>query len=417
MQPDAIRYVSPNGAAASTSEDCLTLNVWAPVAPRAGAGYPVMVWVHGGSNRSGTAAITYYDGTSFAHDGVVLVSLNYRLGVFGFFAHRALGRDDAANFGLLDQIAALRWVRANIAAFGGDPANVTLFGESAGGEDTLALASSRAAGDLFRRAIVESGSDIWEHWPTLAEADARGAKLATERGLPGAGATAKQLRAIPAADLERATEADPAGPIVDGRLVTAETAHAPTDSIRVPLLIGTNDGDGSILGDVNDPSALFPSLKASDLGVIRTIYAASGVTDPLEISRTLFRDGFFAAPARWIASRTSSAGIPAYLYRFDYVPAFIRPFRSAATHGAEIPLVFETFRSDRLAPADLAVQSAIHDCWVAFARTGVPRAAAVTNWGPYDARSRKLMVFDAHPSVRDLGNGEVLDILERDLLR
>jgi para-nitrobenzyl esterase len=264
---------------------------------------------------------------------------------------------------------------------------------------------------------VESGSDIWEHWPTLAEADARGAKVATERGLPGADATAAQLRAIPAADLERATEGDPAGPIVDGRLVTAEPAHAPAGSIRVPLVIGTNGGDGSLLGDVNDPSAVFPNLQASDLGDIRTLYAATGVTGPLEISRTLFRDGFFAAPARWIAARTSAAGVPAYLYRFDYVPAFIRPFRSTATHGAEIPLVFETFRNDRLAAADLAVQSAIHDCWAAFARTGMPRAATVTNWEPYDARNRKVMVFDAHPSVRDLGNGEVLDILQRDLLR
>ncbi|MBD5656108.1 MAG: carboxylesterase family protein, partial [Candidatus Eremiobacteraeota bacterium] len=180
IQANAPQYVEAGSRAATLSEDCLTLNVWTPVT-RASA-LPVMVWLHGGANVAGAGSERFYDATAFARDGAIAVTLNYRLGLFGFFAHKTLtdeaGNGDTANFGLLDQISALRWVHANISAFGGDPADVTIFGESAGGEDALVLATSAAATGLFRRAIGESASDIWEPLPTLAQASARGAKVA-----------------------------------------------------------------------------------------------------------------------------------------------------------------------------------------------------------------------------------------------
>src|ERR1700722_12040678 len=153
------RNVPPGSRGAQLSEDCLTLNVWAPQAAKKA---PVMVWIHGGGNDSGSSADTYYGGTAFARDGVVLVSLNYRLGSMGFQPHNG-----EANFGLWDQVAALGWVRDNIAAFGGDPQNVTLFGESAGGQDTLVLMTAAPANGLFQKAIVYSGGGGWGPPPTI----------------------------------------------------------------------------------------------------------------------------------------------------------------------------------------------------------------------------------------------------------
>jgi para-nitrobenzyl esterase len=417
LQAEIPRSIAPSSRAATMSEDCLTLNVWTPVA-RSGK-LPVMVWLHGGGNRSGSGSVSYYDGTSFAEDGIVLVTLNYRLGIFGFFAHPALAPAAAggerANFGLLDQIAALRWVRANIAAFGGDPHDVTLFGESAGGEDTVALASSSAADEgLFRRAIAESASDLWARWPTLAEAEAQGTRVASALGLPGDAALA-QLRAVAADALERAGGEERFGPVVDGHLIPAAPQTAFARGSRVPIVIGTNDGDGSILGDVSDATAVFPTLPPDDFALVTGAYRQSGVTDTTEIARTLFRDGSFGAPARWFAARTVRAGVPAYLYRFDYIATILSTRRTAATHGSEVPFVFNTFPTLWFSAADRAVEASLHGCWVAFARTGTPGCPGLATWPPYDPRNAREMIFDAHPSVRDPGDGAVLDVLQKDL--
>jgi para-nitrobenzyl esterase len=417
LQSEVPRSVAPSSRAATMSEDCLTLNVWTPVV-RSGK-LPVMVWLHGGGNRSGSGSVSYYDGTSFAEDGIVLVTLNYRLGIFGFFAHPALtaaaAGGEGVNFGLLDQIAALRWVRANIAAFGGDPHDVTLFGESAGGQDTVTLASSSVAGEgLFRRAIAESAGDLWGRWPTLAEADAQGTRVASALGLPG-DATLAQLRAVAADALERAGDARRFGPIVDGRLIAAAPQTAFARGSRVPIVIGTNGGDGSILGDVSDAKAVFPTLPPDDFAFVTGAYRQSGVTDDAEIARTLFRDGFFAAPARWFAARTVRAGVPAYLYRFDYIASILRTRRSAATHGSEVPFVFNTFPTLWFSAADRAVEASLHGCWVAFARTGTPVCPGLATWPPYDPRTARELIFDAQPSVRDPADGPVLDLLQKDL--
>ena len=373
------RRVPAASRAESTSEDCLTLNVWAPVAPSASLPVgewplPVMVWLHGGGNVNGTGSQTFYDGTAFARDGVVLVTLNYRIGILGFFAHPALagkqGDCQTGNFGLLDQIAALRWVQRNIAAFGGDASNVTLFGESAGAEDALILASSDAAKGLFNKVIAESAGGLWDRQPTLTQAQTQGAKLATALGLPGDSATAAQLRSLPSDRLAAVSDDDQIGPMVDGCIVQAPPSVSLAHGVHVPLIIGTN-----------------------------------GDEDP----------GYFTAPARWVAARTASAGARVYLYRFDYVWSILAARRPGATHGSEVPFVFDNYDSELFDEGDRKIAAALHGCWIAFARTGTPACPGVADWPAYDPLDRRVVVFTTPPAVRDPGDSDALDLLERKL--
>jgi para-nitrobenzyl esterase len=415
-QAEAQRFVPTGSRAETMSEDCLTLNVWAPAART--TPLPVMVWVHGGGNVGGSSADRFADGSAFARDGVVLVSMNYRLGVLGFFAHPAIVREAAGeptgNFGLLDQIAALRWVRANIAAFGGDPSNVTIFGESAGGEDVVALSAIDDAAGLFRRAIAESAGELWDGWPALPQAETQGAKIATQLGLAGDRATAAQLRALPAGAFTRIGDDDQVGAMVDGTVMRAPPWIALAHGARVPLIIGTNEDDGSLAGTGMSLDQVYPKLSPADRALFRTREAARGVTSEEALTQRLFGDGYFAAPSRWVAEHATAVA-PAYLYRFDHVASFLALRRPAATHGSEIPFVFETFPQALLSDADRNVQSALHDCWIAFARTGTPSCAAIPVWPPYDAANRRIVVFDANPSVRDPGDTDVMDLLERKL--
>jgi para-nitrobenzyl esterase len=391
--------------------------VWTPaVHPKP---LPVMVWLHGGGNISGTAAQTFYDGSAFARDGVVLVTLNYRLGLLGFFAPAAIageaGGAPTGNFGLLDQVAALRWVRSNVAAFGGDPSRVTLFGESAGGQDALILAASDAARGLFARAIVESAGDVWARSPTLAQAQRRSADILAKLGLPR-DAAAERLRAVPSATFANAGDDDQLGPIVDGAVVRAPLTETLARAVRVPIVIGTNDGEGSLLVDTTDLAAVFPQLSNDDIRVLLARYRSAGI-DADAAASDLFGDAYFAAPARWVAETAAAAKQPAYLYRFDYIASIFTGRRHAATHGSEIPYVFESWPPGvPLSETDRQLERALHDCWVAFARDGVPACAAAPEWTRYDARVRRVMVFDARPSMREPGNADVLDRLQRKLL-
>ena len=373
LQSSTPRNVLPGSRGVQTSEDCLTLNVWAPQAAQKA---PVMVWIHGGGNQNGSSAVKYYDGTAFARDGVVLVSLNYRLGSLGFQPH-----DGEANFGLWDQVAALQWVRRNIAVFGGDPDNVTLFGESAGGQDTLALMTAAPARGLFQKAIVESGGGGWGPNPRIAQEES--ADHVGEWGL-----------------------------IVDGHLLKEPvmSAFAAGRAARIPLIIGTNSEEGSLLGLDASSDGLFPKLSAENLAKLKALYGAQASNDG-ELARLVFRDGYFASEARWIAAKVSAAGSPAYLYRFGYVLGALQARRAGAYHGSEIPFVFDRMPEVRLDDADTRVARALHNCWVAFARTGKPICADAPDWAPFEPGG-KWMVFDAHPSLRPLDDGAALDLLQ-----
>ncbi|MGH7016281.1 MAG: carboxylesterase/lipase family protein, partial [Caulobacteraceae bacterium] len=310
------------GYTGPTSEDCLTLDVIAPLHARRA---PVMVWIFGGGDVAGGTNLPSYDARNFARDGVVFVAMNYRLGALGFFAHPALTAEApkgqaVANYGLMDQIAALKWVRANIARFGGDPDNVTIFGESAGGEDVLALMAIRAARGLFEKAIVESGGG-WGPATDLAHAEERGAALAGKLGLAGAKATAEALRALPAAELVAAE--GPTGPILDGRLMkqSPEAAFADGEEASVPLMIGSNSNEASLMAALHLPSQ---SVVAAAPASVKAAYVADGSVD--DQAREMFNDFFMGAPARELAALHARQA-PAFLYYFAYVPTWQRTYR------------------------------------------------------------------------------------------
>ncbi len=390
---DVPDIVSIGGAPEPTSEDCLTLNVWAPAATSGAA--PVMVWLHGGSNRMGAGSLPFYDGAAFARDGVVLVSVNYRLGHLGFFAHPALTAEAApgeslGNQALLDQIAALEWVRDHIAAFGGDPANVTLFGESAGGLDLLALMTAERARGLFHKAVVQSGGG-WLPATPLKTAEARGGAAANALGL--ANADARSLRALKPEQLTAVAGAF--GPVIDGRLLDRDpiSAFARGDFADVPLLMGVNSGEDSLL-NYGGGLERFGRLIKPNATLARLYPEAEG--DEEQLIRLGFRDFAFAAPARWVASRPRRS--KAWLYAFDYVEDARRETMPRAQHAAEIFHIFETLdqRPDgapAATKADRAVSAALHARWIAFARTGAPGE----DWHAYDPGGDAWMVFNDTP--------------------
>ena len=397
---------APNegGAVGPASEDCLFLNLWAP---RSASKAPVMVWLHGGGDTTGAGSLGAYDGTAFARDGVILVTLNYRLGPLGFFAHPAItgaAKPDEPlhNYGLMDQIAALEWVKRNIAAFGGDPSTVTLFGESAGGEDTLALMATPSAAGLFAKAIVESGGG-WERPVTLARREAEGEALAVKAGAPPH-ATLEQLRALPA-DALAALPIYDAAAAVDGRLLkeSVSQAFARGQNAHVPLIIGSNTYEASLLETLKIPPAAI--LGAAPAG-LKAVYA--DLPDDAGKARAMFTDAFMGAPARWVAANAGGAsGEPAFLYNFAYVAEARRAKVPGAGHASEIPFVFASWdamgpEGEGLKPSadDLKVTALVHGCWVAFAKSGRPLCPGAPPWPPYSGASDTLMRFDLNPTVK-----------------
>lgn len=400
---------APNtgGANGPVSEDCLQLNVYAPKGAKAA---PVMVWIHGGSHRTGTGWI--YDGSNFARDGVVIVAINYRLGALGYFAHPALtgaaGSEPVGNYGLMDQIAALKWVRRNIAKFGGDPANVTVFGESAGGMSTLAILATPSARGLYRKAIVQSGLG-WFEPKTLADKEKDGVQALERAGVTAA--TAAELRALPVEKLVSVNAQF--GPFVDGKVMT-ETASQALARGRfddVPLIIGSNSGEDSLMG----PGPLRPAQLAAIPPVARLVYRDEAAAGDEPLARAIFTDRVFGGPARWVA-KTASGGEPAWLYHFSYVATRMRPAVTTSAHAAEIPYVWEYWGRrtpmSMVSAEDRQVSALMHGCWVSFAKTGTP-ACGREAWPAYDPAKDQLMEFGAESGVRTHFRKVQLDAQER----
>jgi para-nitrobenzyl esterase len=380
---------------ATQSEDCLFLNIWAPSAAHHDA--PVMVWIHGGGDENGAASQPQYDGAPFARDGIVFVSIAYRLGPLGWFAHPALTREAGpgaplANYGLMDQIAALKWVQRNIRAFGGDPRKVTVAGESAGGENVLFLMAVPAARGLFARAIDESGGG-WGPYGTLAQAEQGGARLATQAGAP-AGADAAALRALPVSAL-LAAEQPYIGAAIDGRLVpmAPTQAFAAGAEARVPLLIGANNGEDSQLGN-SDPTEVLKDYTADQVAALRRAYGPEASDDAM-LGRLIFRDAYFGGPARWFAAEHASHA-PTFLYAFDYVPTVLRSRRPRANHGFEMLFAFEALARAPIPlvalGGDPAETTLVHGCWTGFIEAA-PTPCHV--WPIYAKHADQAMHFTA----------------------
>jgi len=397
------------------AEDCLYLNVWAPV-ERHSTKLPVMVWIYGGGFVNGGTSPAVYDGTHFAKSGVVLVSFNYRVGRFGFFAHPALTREDPnallGNYCFLDQIAALKWVQKNIARFGGDPGNVTLFGESAGGASVLTMMTTPLARGLFQKAIVESGGGrsllgpmrrIHESAPNLPSGEAVGVAFAEKAGIKGDDAAAlAALRQLPAErvvdGLNMASMGNPtySGPMIDGKIVveSSEQAMLGGRAMNIPVMAGANSSDigFSFAKSMDELFAPFGANREK----AQAVYNPDKSTEFRKIGLVVAMDRMMVEPARFVVRTAAAAGQPAYEYRFSYVAESLRKQWNGAPHATEIPFVFDTVAArygKDLAPADEAAAKAAIAYWVAFAKTGNPDGEGRPHWPRYTAADDELMNF------------------------
>jgi para-nitrobenzyl esterase len=390
------------------SEDCLYLNVWAPADAK---GLPVMFWIHGGGFQAGSPSEPRQDGTELARRGVIVVGANYRLGVFGFFAHPELtkesGRNASGNYGLLDQIATLQWIKRNIAAFGGDPDNVTIFGESAGSLSVSALMASPPAKGLFHRAIGESGAFFNEGLlgPKTLEASATaGQQFATSLGAPSLAA----LRLKPGADVLAAALKVPwFSPSIDGYVLPANVSsiYAAGKQAHVPLLAGWNADEargGVVLGKAVTAASFTADVRerfGEKADALLKLYPAATDDDALESAAALATDQFQgAATWRWIQAHQTTGGSPVYRYQFDRkipVPPDQKVNGRTATakdigarHAGEIEYVFGALDSVpgvTWEPADRALSAQMMSYWTNFARAGNPNGPGLPKWPAYDA--------------------------------
>jgi para-nitrobenzyl esterase len=394
------------------SEDCLYLNVWTPEWPPKSR-RPVMLWIHGGGNFASASSDAVFDGESLAAHGVVLVSANYRLGVFGFYAHPELTAESAhhasGNYGLMDQIAALKWVRDNIARFGGDPRNVTIFGESAGSLDINVLMTSPLAKGLFARLIGESGPVVAP--PTLAEGEKKGLSVAATLHAD----SLQAMRAIPAAELQKATGQGLSflgpllGVLVDGYVLPKPpfAVFEAGQELRAGLLLGSN------ARELSRPFFPVASLEEG-------IAAQFGPLAPRALEIYKVKDGQEDAPdpvlgsslAQWATDAQfrcgtvaeliwhSRAGNVAYQFQFSRVP----PGRESvgAAHGSEIPYVFGTLstaenrsNAPQYDATDSLVSSQIEQYWTNFAKKGNPNGGSLPQWPKFDPVARAYMDLTA----------------------
>ncbi len=387
------------------SEDCLTLNVWTPAKDKK-AKLPVMVWIFGGGFLAGGTSEARQDGAQLASNGVVVVTMNYRLGIFGFFAHPDLaaesGRDSSGNYGLLDQTAALRWVQENVAAFGGDPENVTLFGESAGSFSVSAQMASPLAKGLFQRAIGESGAAFYSaglSFPTRKVAEQRDAKFIHERMAMD---SVNLLRAIPAQELmEESLKKTPGGetmrfgPDIDGYLLPESVPEifAAGKQNDVPLLAGWNHDEGGI--DTKTTVASFQADVTAKFGErapeVLKLFPASDDAEAVRSAADLAADRFIAFSTwSWMEAQAKTGKQPIYRYRFDLAapPDPNHPQGGVAYHSSEIPYVFgdlDLLKGFAWRPEDRTMSKEMQQYWTNFAKTGDPNGTGLAKWPAYSA--------------------------------
>lgn len=405
-------------------EDCLFVNVWRPAGTQPGAALPVMVWIHGGGFVGGGSSIPFYDGSAFARQGIVMVSLNYRLGRLGFFAHPALLRakeGPVGNFGYMDQIAALQWVRRNIAAFGGDPDRVTIVGESAGGASVLTLLTSPAAKGLFHQAMIMSGGGR-EALLTRkmtggnllhASADRVDGEFAETLDIRGHDAKAlAALRALPAADITGdlnlqtllseallGNDDYPGTPMIDQTTSVARPADvfARDEQAKVPVIIGTTAVD---LPLIFPRPKIFPFRAfGKDGDKARAAYGAPEKLDReslIQVLLSIGADMTMHEPARYVARQVTASGHPAWLYRFTYTAESTRPesLATGQSHSGELPFMFDTLDAkygNDTTDKDRQTARAFHTYVANFVRHGDPNGDGVPQWPAFDPAAYDLL--------------------------
>lgn len=385
------------------SEDCLTLNVVAPeAARREGARLPVLFSIHGGAFAFGSGrSLADNDVSPIVRDGVVLVSPNYRVGRFGFFAHPALTAEAGerggmvGNYWLMDQLAALDWVRRNIASFGGDPDNITILGCSAGGSSVNSLLASPLARGMFAKASVRSGGGIFNATRPLAVAEEQGLAFAQRAGVTGADAAAlTRLRRL---SIEQILAADPGPPnygaIVDGTAlpIAIPEAYATGAIHRVPTMIGSTSNEASVFGLMGFDAAVLRSRFDIDLEALRPAYAgASGTIDDAELLRQVQTDFMFTSAVMATSAFAADAGSPVWTYHFDYVDTAHRGQTPGAAHCADMGYVFGTLQDP--SPEDAALSRTMQSYLLNFMRNGDPNGAGLPEWPRQAADHSALLI-------------------------
>jgi para-nitrobenzyl esterase len=407
-------------AQGKVSEDCLFVNVWTP-AKSTKDKLPVLFWIHGGGYFEGSSSAAIYDGENFARKGIVVVSLNYRLGALGFLAHPQLSAESphhvSGNYGVLDTVAALKWVKKNIAAFGGDPNRVTIYGQSAGAGMVVTLTFVPEAKGLFHGAIAQSGVGASFPMMTLKQAEEKGLEFATAKGAP----TLAQLRALPAEELLKMPD-EPGGamppmlrfmPIDDGWLLPGQPAEltAKGEVNDTPFLTGQTTNEASAMsqkwGDLTpeECNAAFVRMTGAMADRFMAAYLKPGDDCNKGVARLQTDRGLFSA-YQWVTSRLKVAKGPAYMYLYQHLQPGSDAARYGVFHSSDITYVFQTLGKTPERPftdKDRAISNTISDYWVNFVKTGNPNGPGLPEWPAADPATQMLMQtgddFHARPAL------------------
>jgi para-nitrobenzyl esterase len=424
--PACMQRAGSMGNTAPVSEDCLYLNVWTP-AKNQGDKIPVLFWIYGGGFSGGSTSTPMYDGTGFAKKGVVFVSVAYRVGPFGFLSHPELSRESGKGsgaYGLEDMIAGLQWVQENIAQFGGDPSNVTIFGHSAGGMAVNMLAASPVTKGLFNRAICMSGGSFAPLQssnqavtglgiPALKVAESNGEEFLEKLGA----ADIKAARALSAEEIQNNLGGGMGGgglrfrPAADGYVIPSDlySIYQAGRFNDTPILIGnTSDELGGMMGGRNVTAAQFEERIKSQYGpladTILSAYPHSTDSEAAKSSKEISRDSMFAwSTWTWARLQSEKGTGKAFEYYYDYHA----PTADGSGHGSDVPYAFQTLGGGPQGepkPEDLKLSDMISSCWANFAKTGDPNGPGLPEWPAFTENDQKVMVFDADPSARPVPN-------------
>ncbi len=399
------------------SEDCLYLNVW--TGPKSNKEKrPVLVWIYGGGFTSGGSAVPIYDGEAFAKKGIVFVSINYRVGVFGFFAHPELTKESpnkaSGNYGLMDQVAALQWVQKNIAAFGGDPANVTIAGQSAGSMCVNCLIATPLAKGLFTKAIAESGANFLRGYSTLQQAEQDGIKLAEKLNAN----TIAELRSLPADQLFQKAQGQ-RGPIIDGYVLPQTIAEifAAGKQNDVALLTGWNQDEGLLFGPVKNAADYRKEAAqryAADSANFLKYYPASTDAEAAASQLNVSRDMIFGAQNYTWANVASQQGQKVYVYRFTRkVPATGEYVKYGAFHTGEVPYAYDNlkFVNRPWESEDHKLAAVMSSFWVNFITNGNPNGKGLPAWPSYTINDKKIMELGITQKAMPIPDAAALDFI------
>ena len=383
------------------SEDCLSLNVWTT----GGRGKAVLLFVPGGGFTQGGGGESIYNGSVLAKQDIVMVTMNYRLGAAGFLMTPELTTASpshaSGNYALWDIIAALQWIKANIAAFGGDPSRVTIMGQSAGAQAIVSLLQAPAARGLFRGAIIDSGVRAGGGFTPAARAEEADTAWAKTRNADGIAS----LRALPAGALVPRAGDPRSGPAADGDLIAANTDPA-IPAVDVPIMTGWNGGEGAGSGPQTFTATDYPQ-RVAQIGANATLYPAGA--DPVAALRTAGHDSTMISGAAWIRARAAHARSPVWYFDFEHVMPGYTAADWGAYHSSELPYVFGTL--DRLAGRPLTetdgkVAAVMQAYWLNFIKTGDPNGAGMATWRAFDSVRDEVMALSENPQMRAIASPE-----------